>query len=119
MPKLNWKSLTLLTVAAIGGGVVLAGGIVALTRLPLLGWTGLAPVAGLTLVTAVSSWFTVALTTENGSKQSYKSLADAFIFLSVMMYTMAPASNFGPSILLAAIAGFVTSLPEKDHRTQI
>jgi diguanylate cyclase (GGDEF)-like protein/putative nucleotidyltransferase with HDIG domain len=119
MPKLNWKSLSLLAVATIAGGLVLAGGFVALARLPLLGWTGLVPVVALTLITAVSSWFTVRVTTENGSKQSYKSLADAFIFLSVMMYTMAPASNFGPAIVLAAIAGFFSSLPEKDRRTQI
>src|SRR5215467_10268200 len=117
MPKLNWKSVSLLTVAAIAGAVVLAGGIVALVRLPLLGWTGLVPVIVLALVTAVSSWFTVPVATENGSKQSYKSLGDAFIFLSVMMYTMAPAGNFGPAILLAGVAGFVSSLHEKDRRT--
>jgi diguanylate cyclase (GGDEF)-like protein/putative nucleotidyltransferase with HDIG domain len=102
----------------MAGAVVLVSGIVATVRLPLLGWTSLLIVLILMIVTAVSSWFTVP-TTEDGSTQSDKSLADAFIFLSVMMYTMAPANNFGPAIVLAGIAGFVSSLSETDYRARI
>src|SRR5436190_14747373 len=116
MPRLNWKSLLLLTVATIAGAAVLVSGIVATVRLPLLGWTSLLVVLVLMVVTGVSSWFTVPMTPEDGATQSDKSLADAFIFLSVMMFTMAPANNFGPAILLAGIAGFVSSLPDRDHK---
>ncbi|HSQ25072.1 MAG TPA: HD domain-containing phosphohydrolase, partial [Pyrinomonadaceae bacterium] len=110
MLKLNWKSLLLLTAVVTVGALVLVGGILTTLRLPLLGWTGLAPVVILTVITLISSWFTVPVTNVDGSSQSNKSIADAFIFLAVMMYSMAPVNNFGPAIILAAVVGLISSL---------
>lgn len=110
MLKLNWKSLLLLSSVVVAGSLVLLSGVVATLRLPLLGWTGLAPVVILVVITLISSRFTVPVTNADGSSQSNKSVADTFIFLAVMMYSMAPANNFGPAIILAAVVGFISSL---------
>ena len=110
MLKLNWKSLLLLTIVLALGALVLVSGIVAALRLPLLGWNGMAPVAILVVITLVSSRFTVPVTHVDGSSQSNKSVADAFIFLAVMMYAISPSNNFGPAIILAAVVGLISSL---------
>jgi len=110
MPKINWKSLLLLTGVCLAGAAILMSGIISTLRLPLLGWSGLVPLVILVVLTLASSRFTVPFTNVDGSSQTNKSLADAFIFLAVMMYTMAPANSFGPAVLLAAIVGFLSSL---------
>src|SRR5436190_17373851 len=102
MPKLNWKSLLLLCAVAIVAVAILISGVLSMLHLPLLGWSGIAPLLVLIALTLVSSRFTVPVTNVDGSSQMNKSVADAFIFLAVMMYTMAPANRFGPAILLAA-----------------
>ena len=113
MPKLNWKSLFLLVPVTIVGAVILVGGIFSTIRLPVFNWSGLAPFAVLIGITLISSRFTVPFTNVDGSSQSNKSVADAFIFLAVMMYTMPPANTLGPAIVLAAIVGFISSLSDK------
>jgi hypothetical protein len=110
MPKLNWKSLLLLTGVCIASAGILITGIISTLRLPFLGWNGMVSLVILVVLTLASSRFTVPFTNVDGSSQSNKSVADAFIFLSVMMYTMPPANSFGPSILLAAVVGFTSSL---------
>jgi diguanylate cyclase (GGDEF)-like protein/putative nucleotidyltransferase with HDIG domain len=110
MLKLNWKSLLLLAAVVLIGAVVLVGGILGILQLPLLGWTGVAPLVVLIGITLISAWFTVPVTNVDGSSQSNKSVADAFIFLAVMMYSVAPANNFGPAVILAAVVGFLSSL---------
>ena len=109
MPKLKLKSLMLLGgVSAIGLALLLAG-ITSIVRLHLMGWSGLAVFAVLLILTVVSSRFTVPVTTVDGVSESHKSVADSFIFLAVMMYTLAPANSLGPAIILAAIVGFISS----------
>jgi diguanylate cyclase (GGDEF)-like protein/putative nucleotidyltransferase with HDIG domain len=109
MPKLNWKSLILVGgVSAIGFALLILS-IASTLRLPLLSWSGLASFAVLLIVTVACSRFTVPVTDVDGVSESNKSVADAFIFLAVMMYTLAPANNLGPAIILAAIVGFVSS----------
>lgn len=110
MTKFNWKSLLLLAPVVGVGALILVGGIVSTIRLPVLGWSGLIPVVVLIAVTLIASRFTVPVTNVDGSSQSNKSVADAFIFLAVMMYTMAPANSFGPAIILAAVVGLLSSL---------
>lgn len=110
MPKLNWKSLLLLSGVSVTAAAILVTGLVSTLRLPLLGWGGLITFVILVVLTLVSSRFTVPVTNVDGSSQSNKSVADAFIFLAVMVYTTAPANSFGPAILLAAIVGFLSSL---------
>ena len=113
MPKLNWKSLLLLVPVTFVGAVILVGGIFSTVRLSVFTWSGLAPFVVLIGITLLSSRFTVPFTNVDGSSQSHKSVADAFIFLAVMMYTMPPANTLGPAIVLAAIVGFISSLSDK------
>ncbi len=95
-------------VATVGGALLIAA-IVWTIRLPLLGWSGLLPFVLLVVLTLLSSRFTVPVTNVDGSSQTHKSVADALIFLAVMIYTLPPAESVGPAIILAAIVGFVAS----------
>jgi diguanylate cyclase (GGDEF)-like protein/putative nucleotidyltransferase with HDIG domain len=109
MQKLNWKSLLLVgTVAAIGAAILIPG-VISTLRLPILGWHGLGSFTFLMVLTLLSGRFTVPVTNVDGTSQTHKSVADAFIFLAVMMYTTTPANSFGPAIILAAIVGFISS----------
>lgn len=109
MPRLNWKSLILVGGVSAIGFALLIFAITAALRLPLMGWSGLVAFAALLILTVACSRFTVPVTTVDGVSESNKSVADAFIFLAVMMYTLAPANNLGPAVILAAIVGFVSS----------
>ena len=110
MSKINWKSLLLITsVAVVGTGLLLVGVLWTL-RLPILGWSGLLAFTGLLVLTVVSSRFTVPVTNVDGISQTHKSVADAFIFLAVMMYALSPANNLGPPIILAALVGLISTV---------
>src|SRR5713226_7674872 len=110
MSKINWKSLLLITSVAVAGTGLLLLGVLWTVRLPILGWSGLLAFAGLLVLTLVSSRFTVPVTNVDGISQTHKSVADAFIFLAVMMYALAPANNLGPPIVLAALVALVSSV---------
>src|SRR5229473_2582263 len=110
MSKINWKSLLLITSVAVAGTGLLLFGVLWTVRLPILGWSGLLAFAGLLVLTLVSSRFTVPVTNVDGISQTHKSVADAFIFLAVMMYALAPANNLGPPIVLAALVGLVSTV---------
>src|SRR6266850_2299001 len=119
MPRLNWKSLILVAgVSAIGFALLLVA-VTSALRLPLMGWSGLGAFAGLLILTVACSRFTVPVTNVDGVSESNKSVADAFIFLAVMMYTLAPANNLGPAIILAAIVGFVSSFAFAKRMTTV
>jgi len=93
MQKQNWKSLLLVGgVAAIGAAIFILA-IASTVRLPILGWQGLGSFVALLVLTLLSGRFTVPITSVDGTSQTYKSVADAFIFLAVMMYTTAPANR--------------------------
>src|SRR5262245_50239886 len=109
MPKINWKSLLLIAGVVLAGGGLFVSGLVWTLSLPWLGWSGLVSLALLLILTLVSSRFTVPVTNVDGFSQTNKSVADAFIFLAVMMYALAPANNLGPPIILAAAVGFLSS----------
>lgn len=109
MRKLNWKSSLLVGgVAAIGAAIFLLG-LFSTVRLPILGWHGIASLILLVALTILSGRFTVPVTSVDGTSQTHKSVADAFIFLAVMMYTTTPGNSVGPAIILAAVVGFITS----------
>jgi diguanylate cyclase (GGDEF)-like protein/putative nucleotidyltransferase with HDIG domain len=110
MPRFNWKSVLLIGGVAAIGFVLLMLGVGATLRLSILGWSGLAAFAALLVLTVASSRFTVPVTNVDGVSESNKSVADTFIFLAVMMYTLGPANNLGPALILAAIVGFVSSI---------
>ena len=111
MRKLNWKSLLLVSgVTAIGAAMLILG-LVSTVRLPILGWHGLGSFVVLLVLTLLSGRFTVPVTNVDGTSQTHKSVADAFIFLAVMMYTTAPANSVGPALILAAAVGFISAFP--------
>jgi diguanylate cyclase (GGDEF)-like protein/putative nucleotidyltransferase with HDIG domain len=116
---IGWKGLVLLSVAALVGGGLLISGALATARLPLAGWAGLLPFTVLVALTLGSSRFTIPVTSVDGVSQSHKSVADAFIFLAVMMYTLSPANNLGPAVLLAAIGGFISSFRLANRSTTV
>jgi diguanylate cyclase (GGDEF)-like protein/putative nucleotidyltransferase with HDIG domain len=91
------------------GTAILIFGIVSTARLPLLSWSGLGSFMILLVLTLLSSRFTVPVTNVEGTSHTHKSVADAFIFLAVMMYTTAPANSMGPAIILSAIVGLICS----------
>ncbi|HEX8651462.1 MAG TPA: diguanylate cyclase [Pyrinomonadaceae bacterium] len=116
MPQGNWKSLTLLGSITVLAALLLVDALVSLSDLSLLSWTGLAPLAVLFLLTIASGRFTVSVTNADGLTQSQKSVADAFVFLAVMMYAVAPANTVAPAIVLAALVGFISSCRLSDRR---
>lgn len=119
MPKGNWKSLALLGGVAVLACILLATALVSLVGLPFMGWTGLAPLAGLLMLTFAASHFTVSVTNADGHSSSQKSVADAFIFLAAMMYTAAPVNTVGPAVLLAAVVGYLPMRNSSDRRAAI
>ena len=119
MPKGHWKSLALLGgVAALAAGLLIHT-LVSLLELPILGWTGLAFLAALLALTLLASRFTVSVTNADGLSQSQKSIAEAFVFLAVMLYWAEPASSVAPATLLAAVTGLMSSLRSDDYRRTI
>src|SRR5712671_4386530 len=105
MQKTNWKTLLLVGgVAAIGTAILLLG-IASTVRLPILGWHGLGSFVVLLVLTLLSGRFTVPVTNVDGTSQTHKSVADAFIFLAVMMYATTPTNSVGPALILAAVVG--------------
>jgi diguanylate cyclase (GGDEF)-like protein/putative nucleotidyltransferase with HDIG domain len=119
MPEGNWKTLALLGCVAALASVLLVLSLVSVVSLPLTGWTGLLPLGGLLILTLAASRFTVSVTNGDGVSQSEKSVADAFIFLAAMMYAVEPANAVGPAVVLAAIAGFISSWKAADRRITI
>jgi len=115
MQKLNWKSLFLVGGVAAIGAAILVLAIASTVRLPILGWHGLGSFIVLLVFTLLSSRFTVPVTNVDGTSQTHKSVADAFIFLAVMMYTTAPANSIGPALILAAIVGFISSFSRSER----
>jgi diguanylate cyclase (GGDEF)-like protein/putative nucleotidyltransferase with HDIG domain len=119
MPQGNWKTLALLgCVAALASGLLVLS-LLQIVQLPVTGWAGLAPLAGLFVLTLAASRFTVSVTNADGVSQSEKSVADAFIFLAAMMYTVGPGGTVGPAVLLAATVGFISSWKSTDRRITV
>jgi diguanylate cyclase (GGDEF)-like protein/putative nucleotidyltransferase with HDIG domain len=115
MQKPNWKSLLLVGGVAALGAVILMFAIASTLRLPVLGWHGLASFLVLWVLTLLSSRFTVPVTNVDGSSQTHKSVADALVFLAVMMYTTGPVPSIGPALILAALVGFISSFSRSDR----
>ena len=119
MPEGNWKTLALLGCVAALASLLLALSFVSVAGLPLTGWTGMTPLAGLLLLTLAASKLTVSVTSADGVNQSEKSVADTFIFLAVMMYAVEPTRAVGPAVLLSATLGFISSWKAADRRITI
>lgn len=109
MGKQKWKSRALFITLAAVSTLLLFSALVATLKLPFLTRAGLVPWLVLLLLTLAASRFTVSLTSSDGAGQSRKSIADAFVFLSVMLYAIPPADTAGPATLLAAIVAFMST----------
>src|SRR4051812_20438638 len=105
----NWKSAVLIAGISTFSAAVLVGGFVGITGLPLLGQAGLVSWLILLALTLTASRLTVTVTSTDGVSRNRKSIADAFVFLAVMLYAIPPVDSVGPAVLLAAIVGFVST----------
>lgn len=110
MPKDNWKSLALLGGVAASGTALLAYSLYGVWQLD---WKSLAWCAGLLVLTIPAGRFTVSVMSADGSSQSRKSIADAFVLLAAMMY------GLGPATVLAAVDGFSSFRRKDDIRRNV
>ncbi|PYS94106.1 MAG: hypothetical protein DMF64_02055 [Acidobacteria bacterium] len=89
MPNGNWKCLALLCGVSTLAAALLCTTLSSLLTLPASSWLW----AGVLLcLTITAGRFTVPVTNADGTSQSHKSIADAFIFLAAMMFGGAPAA---------------------------
>ncbi len=107
--KTNLKSTGLLIGIPAVGLLFLCSALVSTVKLPFLTRAGLLSWLVLLVLTLAASRFTVSITTTVGVSQSRKSVADALVFLAVILYAVPPAETAGPATLLAAIVGFVST----------
>jgi diguanylate cyclase (GGDEF)-like protein/putative nucleotidyltransferase with HDIG domain len=117
--KRNWKSPALSISILALGALLVCSALISTVQLPLLTSAGLLSWLVLLVLTLAASRFTVSITTTVGVSQSRKSLADAFIFLAVILYAVPPADTAGPATLLAAIVGFVSTYGLTSRRESI
>jgi diguanylate cyclase (GGDEF)-like protein/putative nucleotidyltransferase with HDIG domain len=115
----HWKSTLLLISISALGLILLCSALVSTLRLPFLTSAGLLAWLVLLVLTLAASRFTVSITTTDGVNQSRKSLADAFVFLAVILYAVPPENTAGPATLLAAIVGFVSTYGLASKRESI
>jgi len=109
MSKTTWKSSVLLACLTSVAVVLLIAGLLRAFSLPFLTSDGLMSLLILSLVTLAASRITVSVTSVDGLHCSRKSMADVFVFVAVMLYAVPPAATFGPAVLLAALAGFLST----------
>jgi diguanylate cyclase (GGDEF)-like protein/putative nucleotidyltransferase with HDIG domain len=107
--KRNWKSDALLTGISSLGLLLVCFALIATVKLPFLTREGVLSWLVLVVLTLAASRFTVSITSTVGSNQSRKSVADAFVFLTVILYAVHPADTVGPATLLAAVVGVVST----------
>ncbi|MFN2493551.1 MAG: diguanylate cyclase [Pyrinomonadaceae bacterium] len=107
--KRNWKSSILLVGISALALFLLCVALFSTVKLPWLTSAGLLSWAVLLVLTLAASRFTISISTAVGVSRSRKSVADAFVFLAVILYAVPPANTAGPATLLAAIVGFVST----------
>jgi len=109
MRTTNWKGTALLApISVISLGALLSG-IPATLGLPLFGSASLASWVVLFVLTVAVSRFTVSVTSTDGVHSYRKSIADAFVFLAIILYAGPPLNAPGPAVLLAALVGFLST----------
>ncbi|MCA1574296.1 MAG: diguanylate cyclase [Acidobacteria bacterium] len=115
----NWKSALLLGSISALSVLLLFSALISTVKLPFLSRAGLFSWLVLLALTVVASRFTVSITTTLGAHQSRKSVADALVFLAVILYAVPPADTAGPATLLAAIVAFVSTYGLTNRRESI
>ena len=109
MLERNLKGTALLAGLSVVASVLLVGAVASTISMPLLSSTGLGSWLVLLVMTLGVGRLTVTVTSTDGVRQSRKSIADAFVFLAVMLYAIPPADTAGPATLLAAIVAFLST----------
>ena len=109
MPETNWKSTALLAGISVPSAVLLLSAVVNLVNLAFFSENGIYSWLVLLLLTVAASRFTVLVTSTDGTQRTRESIADAFVFVAVMIYAAPPANAAGPAVLLAALVGFVST----------
>ncbi|MGI8835547.1 MAG: diguanylate cyclase [Pyrinomonadaceae bacterium] len=115
----NWKSALLFGGISALSVLLLFSALISTVKLPFLSRAGLFSWLVLLALTVVASRFTVSITTTLGAHQSRKSVADALVFLAVILYAVPPADTAGPATLLAAIVAFVSTYGLTNPRESI
>jgi diguanylate cyclase (GGDEF)-like protein/putative nucleotidyltransferase with HDIG domain len=119
MRTTNWKGTALLApISVISLGALLSG-IPATLGLPLFGSASLASWVVLFVLTVAVSRFTVSVTSTDGVHSYRKSIADAFVFLAIILYAGPPLNAPGPAVLLAALVGFLSTYRLATRREMI
>lgn len=119
MQARNWKGNALFVGISLVGGVLLVSALFSTLALPFLGSAGMVPWLVLLVLTFAASRFTVSVTSADGLSQSRKSVADALVFLAVMIYAVPPAGTAGPATLLAAMVGLLSHFRLNNRRQVI
>lgn len=117
--KKTWQRNTFLVSVLAIGSLLFCSAMVATLRLPLLTRAGIVSWLVLLGLTLAASRFTVSITSTVGVSQSRKSVADALVFLAVILYAVPPATSAGPATLLAAIVGFVSTYGLSSRRESL
>jgi len=107
--KRTWKSKAFLIGISAIGFLLVCSAMVSTLALPVLSSAGLLSWLVLLGLTLAASRFTVSITSTVGVNHSRKSVADAFVFLAIILYAVPPATTAGPATLLAAIVGLVST----------
>ena len=109
MPETNWKSAALLAGISVPSAVLLLSAALNTVNLAFFTVHRINSWLILLLLTVAASRLTVLVTSTDGTQRTRESIADAFVFVAVMIYAAPPASAPGPAVLLAALVGFVSS----------
>ena len=109
MPETNWKSTALLAGILVPSTVLLLSATLNTVNLAFFSVHRINSWLILLLLTVAVSRLTVLVTSTDGKQRTRESIADAFVFVAVMIYAAPPASAPGPAVLLAALVGFASS----------
>ena len=116
MPETNWKSTALLAGISVPSAVLLLSATLNTVNLAFFSVHRINSWLILLLLTVAASRLTVLVTSTDGTQRTRESIADAFVFVAVMIYAAPAASAPGPAVLLAALVGFVSSYRVNTNR---
>jgi diguanylate cyclase (GGDEF)-like protein/putative nucleotidyltransferase with HDIG domain len=109
MLKTKWKSTALMTGISVVSVLLLSVAVVDTIILAFFSDTGIYGWLVLLLLTIASSRMTVRVTSADGVLSGRDSIADSFVLLAVMLYSVPPSDSAGPAVLLAALVGIVST----------
>lgn len=109
MLKTNWKSNALMAGIAVVSGFLLLSALIGTIDLALFTNVGIGSWLLLLLITIAFSPLSVRVTSTDGVLRSRESIADSFVLLAVMLYSVPPSNSPGPAVLLAALVGFFST----------